>query len=80
MSMWAAVFELGGFWGVFEGVGSIAREEEGAEVSAEDSPRPRAAAAWAVLSAVKGPDTRRFDSGCLLLRGEGTGDVMAVPL
>lgn len=73
--MWAVVFELGGFWGVLEGVGSM-REEDATDRPATDlSLDPDAVEASAVRDAV----TRRTESaaGWRFLRGEATGEAMA---
>lgn len=53
----------------------------GSEVGA-GSLSPRAAAAFAVLSAVNEPETRRLVStgGCRFFRGDGTGETMAALL
>ena len=82
----AAVFSLGGFCGVLEGVGSMPVAREMDVAGARDASfawlRPSAAAALAVLSAVRVPDTRRDDSaaGWGFLRGDGTGETMAASL
>lgn len=77
-----AVFSLGGFRGVLEGVGSMPADCE-TEVFAGlcrcfSDFSPRAAAASAVPSVVKKPDTERRDStaGCDLLRGEVIGEAI----
>lgn len=80
--MLAAVFVFSAFWGVFDGVGSICEAACERETVAgpwlEDSSIPKAAAACAVLSAVKLPETRRLVStgACLLLRGDGAGEAI----
>lgn len=80
--MFAAVFVFGAFWGVFDGVGSMCDAAcERATVAGPwlaDSAIPKAAAACAVLSAVKLPETRRLVStgACRLLRGEDAGEVL----
>lgn len=76
--MWAVAFELGGFWGVLEGVGSM-REEAAADRPATDlSLDPEAAEASAAREAV----TRRTESAAdwRFLRGEATGEAMAAVL
>lgn len=73
--MWAASFELGGFWGVLEGVGSM-REEAAADRPATDlSLDPEATEASAAREAV----TRRTESAAdwRFLRGEATGEAIA---
>lgn len=83
----AVVFSFAGFDGVFDGVGSMpAERDEDAEALFTGllvGGSSRAAAAFAILSAVSDPETlRTVSSGSCwrCLRGEGTGETMAALL
>lgn len=86
-STFAGCLEYCGLEGVLDGVGSMPEglceldELVGSELGAGSS-NPRAAAAFAVPSAVNEPETRRLVStgGCRFLRGDGTGETMAALL
>jgi hypothetical protein len=78
----AAFFSLGAFLGVLAGVGSMPPPREtvvGPRRWWSILSRPRAAAASAVLSAVKAPDARRTESaaGTRFFCGVAVGDTMA---